>query len=290
MNRGYLYGTLCGALLSCALITPQVSRYLLHRPSLEKVGYAPHPRVIRMITADQKPLAAVNLILKVLFRSGGPTLKGGSSEARLEFDNAFLLLKSAVKLDPYNMDGYYVLQAMAWDRENVEEINGVLEEGMRYRTWDFYLPFFVAFNSSYFLKDYAKAARFFHKARQLTGSDLFGRLASRYLYEAGETDLAIEYLEMMIQQTQHRELREKYQVRLAALREVKRIEEAVKAYEEATGRQPAGIAVLVTEGYLSPPPRDPYGGTFYLDENGKVRTTSKFAFGRGRTHHAPDHH
>jgi hypothetical protein len=31
-------------------------------------------------------------------------------------------------------------------------------------------------------------------------------------------------------------------------------------------------------GLLTPPPIDPYGGQFYMEPDGKVTTTSKFAF------------
>jgi len=36
----------------------------------------------------------------------------------------------------------------------------------------------------------------------------------------------------------------------------------------------------VEGGILKGIPPDPYGGKFYLDKSGRVRTTSEFAFGR----------
>jgi len=38
---------------------------------------------------------------------------------------------------------------------------------------------------------------------------------------------------------------------------------------------PQTIDELLTLGYLDALPVDPYGGTFYLDKNGNVRTTSQ---------------
>src|ERR1035437_4961022 len=51
---------------------------------------------------------------------------------------------------------------------------------MKYRTWDWQLPFFAGFNSAFFLKDYAAAARYYQRAGELSGSDLSRLLAGRY--------------------------------------------------------------------------------------------------------------
>jgi hypothetical protein len=56
------------------------------------------------------------------------------------------------------------------------------------------------------------------------------------------------------------------------------IEQARDHYAEEQGRLPENIDDLLNKGYLETEPIDLYGGEFYLDENGQVRTTSKFAF------------
>jgi tetratricopeptide (TPR) repeat protein len=108
------------------------------------------------------------------------------------------MIHGAVQLDPYNMDAYYFGQAiLVWDVGKVELANELLDYGMRFRTWDWYLPFFAGFNQAYFLKDYTKAARYYDRAGELSGSDLFKNLAGRYLQESGKTDLALAYLSAM---------------------------------------------------------------------------------------------
>ncbi|MHB8058807.1 MAG: hypothetical protein ACYDHC_13035 [Desulfuromonadaceae bacterium] len=42
---------------------------------------------------------------------------------------------------------------------------------------------------------------------------------------------------------------------------------------------PKTVEQMILGGFLTPPPKDPYGGQFYLEADGKVATTSKFAFG-----------
>ena len=73
-------------------------------------------------------------------------------------------------------------------------------------------------------------------------------------------------------------LKKSYQIRLTAFREARRIEVARDRYREARGTMPSTVEQLVSGGFLSPPPRDPYGGQFYLEADGKVATTSKYAF------------
>jgi hypothetical protein len=48
-------------------------------------------------------------------------------------------------------------------------------------------------------------------------------------------------------------------------------------YRLATGNMPEDLHVLRKGGYLAALPIDPYGGTFFIDTAGKVRSTSKFA-------------
>lgn len=189
------------------------------------------------------------------------------------------IIHGAVQLDPYNMDAYYFAQAiLVWDVGRVDIANELLDYGMRYRTWDWYLPFFAGFNHSYFLKDYAKAAKYYQRAGELSGSDLFKNLAGRYMQESGQTDLAIAYLSSMEKGEKNPAIKQSYRTRLAAFIEVKRIEVARDKYRKMNGALPDTINQLVSKGYLSSSPIDPYGGKFFFEPNGKVSTTSKFAF------------
>lgn len=189
------------------------------------------------------------------------------------------LLHGAVQLDPYNMDAYYFAQSfLTWDAKQYKLANELLDYGMKYRTWDWYLPFFAGFNNAYFLKDYAAAAKYYKLAGELSGSDLSKLLAGRYMQESGQTELAIGYLAAMEKGEKNEALKRNYQVRLNAFREVRRIEQARDKFKEIKGRRPATIEQLTQEGFLVPRPVDPYGGQFYLEPDGKVATTSKFAF------------
>jgi len=273
-------GVVC-LVLYLILIFPFAS-YLKHKPFVEKLGYVPAVSVLKSIAADQKELVGASFVLKVMMYFGGLIEK---SETQFSIPPDYMsmsrLLHGAVKLDPYNMDAYYFAQSfLTWDVEQYKIANDLLDYGMTYRTWDWYLPFFAGFNSSYFLHDYKKAADYYKRAGELSGYDLHKNLAGRYMQEAGQTDLAIGYLSALVKGERNAVMKKNYATRLAAFKEVRRIEIARDRFLESRGAMPVNIEQLISAGFISPVPRDPYGGQFYLEPNGKVATTSKFAFGK----------
>jgi hypothetical protein len=260
-----------------ALVAPQLAEHLRTDYRRVQITYPVSSAVLKATTCDQHLLAGQYLMIKVI------TFFGGVEAPQLRRNDYFLMFKNvntAVKLDPYNIDAYYFAQAaLTWEVGEYRAANDLLEYGMQYRSWDWYLPFFAAFNYSYFLHDFSSAARYYRKAAELSGSDLFMRLASRQLYEAGRTDEAIAYLKVMIRSAKKEALRRMLGKRLAAMVAVRELERARDAFLEREGRRPTALDELVRQGYLAAVPRDPYGGTFYLDRNGMVRSTSKFAAG-----------
>lgn len=274
---------LLGFVCLYALIIGSFSDYMRSKPVQEKLGYVPSVKVIKALGVDQKELLGAGLVMKVMMYYGG--LFGQQEKVvATPFDYAGMsrMLHGAVKLDPYNMDAYYFAQAfLVWDAGQIKVANDLLDYGMQYRTWDWYLPFFSGFNHGYFLNEYDKAADYYRKAGELSGEPLFISLTGRYLQEAGQTELAIGYLKGMLATARDELARKSFTTRLKAFEEVRRIELARDRYREKTGRLPESVDELLKGGCLAPPPVDPYGGQFFLDETGKVSTTSKFAFGAG---------
>lgn len=256
------------------------SNYMQQRPLPLKVGYVPRPWIVKALSGDQQPIVGAFLVMKVLFYFGSlPELKQkGIKNLSPDLQAMHDLLWAAVHQDPYNMDAYYFAQAtFSWDKKFLPAANKFLDYGMQYRDWDFYLPFFAGFNYSYFLKDYPTAARHFKRAQELTGSDLFGRLASRYMYESGQTEMAIAYLKMMVKGAKNRAIKTIYQQRLDAVEQVRIIEIARDSFFKEKEKYPQSLSQLVEKGYLKEIPTDPYGGKYYIDERGMIRSTSKFA-------------
>jgi len=266
--------------LYTALIFPLVA-YMKSKPYEEKLGYTPKGEVLRYISADQKEVIAASMIMKVLFYFGSLVDKSFNKlDIPPDYKAISRSIHAAVKLDPYNMDAYYFAQAtLVWEVKQVYLASDLLEYGMAYRTWDYYLPFFAGFNYAYFVKDYAKAAEFYKRAAELSGSELFVKLAGRYLYESGKSQMAIDYLTIMEKNAGTPAIKKTLQTRLKAIKEGHRIEQARDAYQKSTGHAPGSVEALVSKGYLVPAPEDPYGGKYYFEADGTVRSTSKFAYG-----------
>lgn len=269
------------ALLLCYMVTVfALADYLRGKPFVEKLGYIPSVATMRVLAADHKQLMSASLMLKVLTYYGALM---GRAENQLEIPADYRAMSrtidAALRLDPYNMDGYYFAQAiLAWDVGKADLATSLLETGMQYRTWDWQLPFFAGFDSAFFLKDYEKAALYYRRAAELSGHEIFMNLAGRYLQQSGQTRMAISYLAMMERGARQESVKKSLATRRNAFIEVLRIEEARDAFRQQRKRPPSSLKELVREGFLPAIPRDPYGGAFYLGNDGSVSSTSGFAF------------
>lgn len=269
------------ALIYLFLVGPFATS-LKARPVMEKLGYLPEAKALKLMVADHRSLCSEWTVLKVLFYYGGiikPVNGPLQYTTPPEYLGMFRMLQTALRLDPYNMDAYYFAQAVfTWDVGRIREVNNMLDYGMRYRTWDYQLPFFAGFNTAYFLKDYPKAALYMKRAAELSGEPLFTTLAARYFYESGREDLGILFLDSMQRGVKEDRIRKVLRVRREALASVRVIRSAVNNFRARTGKYPVTVEELVTHGYLDRVPEDPYGGKFYLTAQGLVESTSNFAF------------
>ncbi len=265
-----------------AVFIPQFRTNMVKRPLFEKLGYTPHGKFYKIMLGEFRWFMGEYLTFKsIIYYGGKVNFIQRRQFNKVEYYNLYRTISTAILLNPYNEDAYYFAQAtFTWDVGHVKDVNRLLEYVMKYRTWDFKIPFFLGFNYAYFLKDYRKAAYYYKIASKLTGSPLFTNLAARYFYEGGETPLAINYLKTMIKITRKESLKKLYEMRLKALEGIYEIEEAVKAFKRKFHKNPKSIDVLVKYGFLKKIPKDPYGGVYYIDKNGRVKTTSNFVLKR----------
>ena len=266
-------------LISYLAVVIPFTAYLKNRPIAVKLGYMPEARIIKPVVGDQRYLIAELYVLKVLFYYGSLVEKNQNTlVVPPEYYNMYKTLESAVVLDPYNMDAYYFTQAaFTWELRRAKDVNAMLKYGMKYRTWDYLLPYYAGFNAAYFLHDYKTGAKFMKRAAELSGNPLFTTLASRYFYEAGENELGILFLDTMTKGAKDKKIKKVYELREKALLAAQFLENGVVKFKKTHRRLPKDLKELVVSGIIPKLPRDPYGGSFYLDSAGKIRSTSKFA-------------
>ncbi|QXM09557.1 hypothetical protein [Geomonas subterranea] len=270
------------ALLLCsylAVIIPFTTA-VANRPVAVKLGSLPDAKILKLLAGEHRHLVAQYAVVKVLFYYGTLVERWQQKIVlQPEYGNMYATLVTSSKLDPWNADVYYFTQAaFTWDLKKITDVNAMLDYGMRYRTWDYQLPFFAGFNCAYFQKDYSSAARYFKKAAELSGKPLMANLTARYFSESGENELGLHFIEFMQRRTIDRKLLEVYQTRKRALIGALTVQKAGEEFERRFHRKPDRVADLVAQGVLKELPRDPYGGEYYFDEKGIVRSTSKFAY------------
>jgi len=186
------------------------------------------------------------------------------------------ILNASTDMDPYFEDSYYLSNAnLTWDAGMVQEANMLLVKGSRYRTWDADLPFYLGFNHFYFLKDNKTASEYLMEASRRPGAaPLFANLAVKLAYQENRTESAINFIKEMIGKTEDKVLIRKYKTRLRALEATFYLEKSVERYRRKFGKLPHRIEDLVDKHVIDRVPDDPYHGSFYLGENGIVRSTN----------------
>lgn len=186
------------------------------------------------------------------------------------------ILDTATDLDPYFFDPYYYANAfLPWDAHMAIEANQLLEKGSRYRDWDWMLPFFIGFNEFFFLQNDQKAAEFLMEASRRPGGDpMLASIASRLAFRENRTETAIYFLEETAKHTENRNLKESFEMRIKALRSIAFLDNAVALFRKKFKRIPTSIDELLTKNMITHIPQDPYGGTYYITQDGKVRSTT----------------
>ena len=268
------------ALMLCAYFFYEVDRRRQATAPPPKLMLLPSKEMTRVVSFGNEILAAQLIFYNSMFFVG--SLERAPSLPTLH--ELYHTLDTVTYLDPYNMDGYYFANGMlSWNPSLLESLDELLLRGMAHRPWDWQLPFFYGFNQFYFLKKPKEAAVYFERAYQLNPKNTFlPTFIARLYYQADATKTAIAFLEEMIRTGQNAKLKKFMLVRLQALQAVSLLEDAVKLYVNKYGTNPQSPEDLVDKGLLKEIPFDPYGGEFYLDERGRVRTTSKFVHAHKR--------
>jgi hypothetical protein len=236
-------------------------------------GFLPSP-MLKVLAVEFDSVAADFLFLRAIVFRGGKQEKQ-QPMSQQEWKWMYATLDAATDLDPYFFDPYFFANAfLPWDGGLVEETNALLGKGSRFRTWDWTLPFYRGFNTFYFLKQNEKASEYLMEAARRTDDNSFmATLAARLAYKSNQTENAILFLTQMLQ-TSTGSNRKTYETRLEAMKGIYAREQAVKAYREKFGKPPLSLEEPFFLELLPKFTSDPYGGLYYLDPDGSIKTTS----------------
>ena len=245
----------------------------------EVKGLTLPPDIVRLFSLEFPSLSADLLFVRASQFYGGKIQR---MEEATEEDWQWLYrnLDLVTELDPWFQDPYYMGNAfLTWDAGMISEANMLLQKATDARYWDWIFPFYLGFNKFYFQGDRVGGAESLLKASERPGSwDLLPTLAARLYYEVKKTDMAIAFMKEMLERELDPGTKRRYEIRLDALNKISFLEEAVEIYKSKMGVTPLRLEKLLDAMIIKEIPGDPYGGNFYIDKDGNIRTTSKLAF------------
>jgi hypothetical protein len=287
MPRFLTYGVL--ALLAMVHIVA-VGRLTDHHAVLEKAVdddqvYTLPASILKVAALDYHGLVSDFLFVKGMVYLGGfASARGPQKPFHLnesQWRAFYRLMDVASDLDPYFQDPYYVANAfLTWDAGMIDETNILLEKGSRARAWDWTMPYFIGFNEFFFLDDNENASwHLMEASRRPKASPVLASIAARLAFKGNRIDTAILFLEDLMSRTDDESLKKVYSLRLRGLNNLKLLGQASDIYRKRTGKTPHTIEQLVHAGIIETVPEDPYGGHYYVENNGKVRCTTEDQLG-----------
>ncbi len=264
------------ALIASIFAIPRVSLERDRLRQKEGIGLVMPSAVAQIVALEFKGLFADAIFSRAMTYYGGKLIRK-EEPTEEEWNWIYRNMEVATDLDNYFLDPYYFgAMNLAWGTNKVKEANLLLEKALKYRDWDWTIPFYLGFNHFFFLQDNEKAAFYLmESARRETSVSLIPILAARLAYQGKRTENAIIFLQEIIRKTDNENVKKAYEKRLNALKGILFLERAVTAYKERFKRLPEKLDNLIVKNVLREIPPDPYGGKFYIDKDGSIKTTSE---------------
>ncbi|MBI5194035.1 MAG: hypothetical protein HZA08_11440 [Nitrospirae bacterium] len=153
--------------------------------------------------------------------------------------------------------------------------NKLLIKGFKENPDVWQIPFYIGFNYFFYLQDYKLAAEYMAKASELPGHpEYLPKLAARLYVQSGDPDVAIEFLYRMYKESNDEKVKESISNRIKEVtveKDIRMLEGIVKKYKEANRAYPTKLTDLLTKGYISNIPSEPFGGHYLINPvNGNV--------------------
>ena len=273
-------------LVSAVLLQERIEQRDAGRTAkIEQLRLLPRGEFLRPILLGYYDLGADVLWLRVVQVLGDRVVRDK------DYEWLYHALDVITTLDPMYEYAYEaggtVLAELAM---RVDLSNRLLEKGVGPNPDSWRIPFRLGFNHFFHLDDHLAAAKYMAQAAKVPGEFPVGppaytaRLASRLYVQGRNPDVALEFLDAMLQQTTDEAVRDQLQRRMKRIRlerDLQVLEQAVQNYTQINGKHPNTLSDLVMSGVLTSMPNEPYGGTYLLDP-----TTSRVS---SSTHHERMH-
>ena len=243
--------------------------------TISRLGDLP-TELLQAVSFEFKGVVADFLLIKTISFMGMKIVEH-ENPGKEEWQRMNQMLNRITDLDGRFRDPYVLAEmSFVWQAGMIDEANKLLEKAVKNRPDDYTPLYFLGFNHFYFQNDPGKAAVYLRQAAQRPNApDYVKGLAARFSLYGNQTALGIVFLENLLQDTQDKNIKTYLEKRLKALEIIYSLEKKVVAYRDFFQKLPTSLDDLVESDVLDEIPADPYGGTFFLMQNGRVYTTSK---------------
>ncbi len=271
MKRRWIVTSIAILLLGAACyLNGRIHR--MERREVEDFFYLPIDKYAQLISFGYNNVLADIIWMKTLVYTG-EHLKSDRN-----FKYLVSLLNAVTSLDPRFFYPYrFAGTILPWEAHDTDSAIKILQKGLRYLPDNWYLWFITGFIYLYFKENYRKAAFYFKEAATKPGRPLFVvSLAGKLLAKENDADTALKILWEVYKNTRNEETKRKILRRIKMIiaeRNFRILEDAVSRFRKREGRLPESLNELVQKGYLREIPPEPFGGKYYLTQDGEVRST-----------------
>jgi hypothetical protein len=232
--------------------------------TIEELAQLPKGEYLKPALLGYDTLGADILWLRTL------QVLGKKRNSQEEYEWMYHAIDVITTLDPQYAYPYYVGGVVLTNIGNrVDLSNRILEKGHQNNPAEWNLLFLLGYNHYFILGDAKKGAGYIGLAARTSGApDFLSGLATRMYAEAGNPDVALQFIEALWKENPDLAMREKLEVRAKEVmieRDLIIIEKAVKRFREKYARLPASLPDLVGAGLLPRLPDEPFGGTYRID-------------------------
>jgi hypothetical protein len=187
-----------------------------------------------------------------------------------EYEWMYHALDVITTLDLRYAYAYYVGGVALTNYANRPDLsNRLLEKGHHENPAEWNLPFLLGYNHYFALGDAKKGAEYIGRAARTPGApDFLPGLATRMHAEAGNPDVALQFLEALWRENPDLIVREKLETRAKEVmieRDLRTLERAITQYHNDHHAFPLSLNDLVSRKYLERLPEEPFGGAYLFD-------------------------
>ncbi|MDH5740629.1 MAG: tetratricopeptide repeat protein, partial [Nitrospira sp.] len=244
-----------------------------HAAKIEELAQLPRGEYLKPALLGYHHVGADVLWLRLL------QVLGKKKNTADEYEWLYHALDVVTTLDPQYAYAYYVGGVVLNNYANrVDLSNRLLEKGHRENPDEWNLPFLLGHNHYFVLGDATMGADYIGKAARTSGApDFLPGLATRMHAEAGNPDVALEFLEALWRENPDLIVREKLETRAKEVmieRDLRLLEQAIGHYHKKYQAYPKTLTELASAGYLPRIPEEPFGGSYELNSRTGQVTSS----------------